>query len=112
MIVPIYERDNIPAAQAFDCFQYFCGEYLGMLGYDMNLDVIGTRPSKGTERASASDHVFVYDVSFEFLKPFEDPATVYANRLRLATAHCRMCPVIYGGWESEMPYTSVELGLI
>jgi len=76
MIVPIYERDNIPAAQAFDCFQYFCGEYLGMLGYDMNLDVIGARPPKRTEWASASDHVFVYHVSFELLNPFEDPPTV------------------------------------
>ena len=112
MIVPIYERDNIPAAQAFDCFQYFCSEYLGMLGYDMNLDVIGARPSKGTEWALASDHVFVSDVSLELLNPFEDPATVYANRLRLATAHCRMCPVIYGGLESEMPCISVELGLV
>jgi len=76
MIVPIYERDNIPAAQAFACFQYFCGEYLGMLGYDMNLDVIGARPSKRTEWASASDHAFVYHVSFELLNPFEDPPTV------------------------------------
>ena len=75
-IVPTYERDNIPAAQALNCFQYFCGESLGMLGYDMNLDVIGARPSKSTEWVSASDHVFVYHVSFKLQNPFEGTATV------------------------------------
>ena len=54
----------------------------------------------------------VYDVSFELPNPFEDTATVYGNRLRLATAHCRLCPVIFGGLESEIPYISVELGLV
>ena len=77
----------------------------------MNLDVIGTRPSKITEWTSASVHVFVSDVSFELLVPFEDTGTEYADRLRVGTVHCRMCPVICGRLESEMPYISVELGL-
>jgi len=78
----------------------------------MNLDVIGTRPSKGTEWTLTSDHVFVSDVSFELLNPSEDTSTEYADRLRVGTAHCRMCPVICGRLESEMPYISVELGLV
>lgn len=78
----------------------------------MSLDGIGARPSKSTEWASASVHVSVSDVSFKFLNPFEDTVTVYANRLRLATAHCTMCPVICGELESEIPYISVELGLV
>jgi len=78
----------------------------------MNLDVIGARPSKSTEWTLASDHVSVSDVAFELLNPLEDAATLYANRLCLANAHCMMCPVIYGGLESELPYISVELGLV
>ena len=56
--------------------------------------------------------MFVSDVSFELLNPFEDTGTEYADRLCVGTAHYMMCPVICGRLESEMPYISVELGLV
>ena len=62
----------------------------------MNLDVIGSGPSKGTKRTSASVHVFVSDVSLELLNSFEDTETEHADRLLrvVATAHCVMYQVI------------------
>ena len=60
----------------------------------MNLDVIGSGPSKGTKRTSASVHVFVSDVSLELLNSFEDTGTEHADRLLVATAHCMMYQVI------------------
>jgi hypothetical protein len=78
----------------------------------MNLDVIGPGPPKVTKWTSASVHVFVSDVSFELLNPFEDTGTEYADGLRVATAHCMISPVICGGLESEVAHIFVELSLV
>ena len=78
----------------------------------MNLDVIGPGPPKGTKWTSASVHVFVSDMSFELLNPFEDTGTEYADGLHVATAHCMMSPVICGGLESETAHISVKLGIV
>ena len=54
----------------------------------MDLDCIGARPLKSTERASTFVCVFVFDMSFVLLNPSKYNAAICANRSRLAAAHC------------------------
>ena len=67
----------------------------------MDLDYIGARPLKITEWASASVHVFVFDVPLVLLNPSEHNVARGTNRPRLAAAHCTPL-IIYDFLDSGM----------
>jgi hypothetical protein len=70
VFVHLHELKYLPADrdEAFDCFQAFCGIFLGVVDHDMCLDFIGTKLQERAEWASASRRMHVLYVSVKILR--------------------------------------------
>jgi hypothetical protein len=110
MIVRIKTLDKTLPAQGIHVFQHFCGKFLRMVGHQVSLDFVGTSPFDVAEWASSLRHVNVPQVSFELLNPFKVFVAI-CTETSCHVGHCIGSPIVCEALYTEMPFSSVALGL-